>query len=623
MGQAEHKLTVNTLRLTLYASAAFAVLFGIGMYGFAAHGNNLLQGVYGTLKLLLVDAPDFVFEGNNWALMVAAFTLPLFPAAALLSLLGAAAGVQWQLLRVVVRPRRHVFLGAGKMAASVAKNLATKGQHSILAVEQNIEGQYAQTIAGYAGALVLQHDVNNSLLLRKLRLQHAETIYVFTGDDQRNLAVARKVIEQLSHFKKPPRLVINIEAHEVLNVVTEEALFRNYQRRAELLWFSAPQQKARELSKRYPMRLASTLQQPEPIHVAVLGQGADSEALVLQLAKQNALLTAQRLYVTWFGRSEHHYNQFLLNHPVLGATQAKPEFGGVTPNVQLHFVNTGSNGVSVEIVRSAIHQQQGLPLHVAYMMEPDDYCGITETVRLCQVTKALNVSTRMVTCIAGSVFESLTKVQNSVAHYGPALTQVCWFHALNDLFDSSEKYPGELSDIFGLLVHSAYKAIFTKPPLQARHEHLQPEFEQRLHQVEQAARDEWLMHLPEAFRASSRQSGDHIFIKLRELGFHLRRRVPDDAPGIAESVLANLNKAIEHHIDALLRLEHTRFANERLVDGWLFHASNDKSLKLNNTLIPFDALAPEEVLKDEVIIRVMPVLLRHPYVQQYFVLSEI
>ncbi|MBR9907468.1 MAG: hypothetical protein GYB30_05370 [Gammaproteobacteria bacterium] len=623
MPQAKHTLTVNTLRMTLYASVAFAVLFGIGVYGFVAHGNNLLQAVYGTLKLLLVDAPDFVFHGNNWSLIFAAFTLPLFPAAALLSLLAAAAGVQWQLIRVVARPRRHVFLGAGKMAASMAKNLAAKGEHSMLAVEQNIDGQYAQTIASYAGALVLQHDVNNGLLLRKLRLQHAETIYVFTGDDQRNLAVGRKVIELLSHCKKPPRLVINIEAHEVLNVVTEEAVFRNYQRRAELLWFSAPQQKARELSKRYPMRLASTLQQPEPIHVAVLGQGADSEALILQLAKQNALLTAQRLYVTWFGRSEHHYNQFLLNHPVLGATQAKPEFGGVTPNVQLNFVNTGSSGVSVEIVRSAIHQQQGLPLHVAYMMEPDDYCGITETVRLCQVTKALNVSTRMVTCIAGSVFESLTKVQNSVAHYGPALTQVSWFHGLNDLFDSHEKYPGELSDIFGLLVHSAYKAIFTEPPLQARHKNLQTEFEQRLHKVEQAARDEWLTQLPEAFRASSRQSGDHIFIKLRELGFQLRRRVPDDAPGIAESVLTKVSKAIEQHIDALLRLEHTRFTNERLVDGWLFHASNDKSLKLNNTLIPFDALAPEEVLKDEVIIRVMPVLLRHPYVQQYFVLSEI
>lgn len=623
MAQVKHTLTVNSLRITLYAGVAFAVLFGMGMYGFLVHGHNVWQAIYGTLKLLLVDAPDFVFHENNWALIVAAFTLPLFPAAALLSLLAAAAGVQWQLFRVVFRPRRHVFLGAGKMAASVAKNLATKGEHSMLAVEQNTEGQYAQTIAGYAGALVLQHDVNNGLLLRKLRLKHAETIYVFTGDDQRNLVVARKVIEQLSRCDKPPRLVINIEAHEVLNLVTEEEAFRHYQRRAELLWFSAPQQKARELTKRFPMRLVSTRQQPGAIHVAVMGQGAESEALVLQLAKQNALLTAQRLHITWFGRSEQQHAQFLLNHPVFGATQVQPEFGGVTPNVQLNFVKIGSNGVSVELARAAIHAQQGLPLHVAYIMEPDDYCGITETVRLCQVTKALNLPTRMVTCVAGSAFESLAKVQSSVDHYGPALAQVSWFHALHDLFDSHEKYPGELSDIFGLLVHSAYKAIFTEPPLQARHENLQSEFEQRLHKVEQAARNEWLTQLPEAFRASSRQSGDHIFIKLRELGFQLRRRVPDDAPGIAESVLAKVSKAIEQHIDALLRLEHTRFTNERLVDGWLFHASNDKALKLNNTLIPFDMLAPEEVLKDEVIIRVMPVLLRHPYVQQHFVVSEI
>lgn len=623
MAQAEHVLTVNTLRIMLYACVAFTVLFGIGVYGFLLFGSSWLQAIYGTVKLVLVDAPDTILQRGNWALVVAAFTLPLFPAAAILSLLGAAAGVQWQLLRVVAKPRRHVFLGAGKMAASVAQTLGARGEKSLIAIDQNIEGQHALSIAAQAGALVLQHDVNNSLLLRKLRLQRADTIYVFTGDDQQNLVIARKVIHQLKNARNSPRLVINIESANVLRLVTEEESFRAYQRKAELLWFSGPHQKAREITKRFPIRLVSSQQQPGPVHVGIVGQGADAEALLLQLAKQNSVLRNERLHITLLGSDPQRFAAFMLNYPMLSTANSDPEYGGVAPNIQLNFMQIGDAGVTPQVVRASIQAQQNEPFQVVYIIEPNDYQAITETVRMCQVMTAMNMTARVVTCIAGNEFESLAQVHKAVAHFGAALDKVTWFHALADLFDRHEHYPGELSDIFGLLVHSAYRAIYTEPPLQAHQANLQTEFEQRLHRVAAAAKHEWLTQLPEAFKASSRQSGDHIFVKLREIGFQLRLRKPNDEAGIEAGLLGELNTAISEHIDALLRLEHTRFTNERILDGWLFHASNDKSLKLNKTLIPFADLSPHEVLKDEVIIRVMPVLLHHPHVQQYYALKKI
>ena len=614
-------INLGSLRAALYAGLAFVVLYSLGVWGFLQHGFSWPQAIYSTLKLVLVDAPDPLFDDANWALLVSAFTLPLFPAAALLGLLGAAAGVQWRLLRIVANPPKHVFLGAGKMALSVMHTLHERGERSLLAIDEDTESPHAQKIA-QLGALLFRHDANNTLLLGKLRLHCADTIYVFLGDDARNLEVAQKIVKLLQQVANPPRLVVNIESRDMLMLATEAESFRTYQHRGELLWLSAPEYRARELSKRFPLRTQSSLTAPGPLHVAVVGQCANAHALILQFAKQNALLCEAALHISVFGQSPAAFATFMRDHPVLNATADEPEFGGVAPLVQLQFVTIGADGVSPRALREAIGKQANLPVSVAYIVEPSDYHGITGTVRMCQVAAAQNLNIRVVCCLSGTEFASAGQAQQATAHYGAALQRVAWFHSVRDVFASYEHYPGERSDIFGLLVHTAYRAIYSDPPLAAELDNLQDAFEQRFKAIEQAAQTEWLAELPEAFRASSRHSGDHIFIKLRELGFELRSRTANDNEVISEAIICALNNAIAEHLPSLLRLEHTRYCTERLVDGWLYHDSNDKPLRLNKTLVPFAELPPNEVFKDEVIIRVMPVLLRHPYVQKHFILQQ-
>lgn len=615
-------INLGSLRAALYAGLAFVVLYGLGIWGFLQHGFSWPQAFYSTLKLVLVDAPEQLFDYANWALLFSAFTLPLFPAAALLGLLGAAAGVQWRLLRIVVNPRKHVFLGAGKMASSVLHALHERGERSLLAIDEDTESLHSQKVA-QMGALLFRHDANNTLLLCKLRLHCADTIYVFLGDDARNLEVAQKIVKLMQQVANPPRLVVNIESRDMLMLATEAENFRAYQRRGELLWLSAPEYRARELSKRFPLRTQSSLTAPGPLHVAVVGQCANAHALILQFAKQNALLTEAALHISVFGQSPTTYETFMRDHPVLNATADEPEFGGVAPLVQLQFVNIGADGVSPRALREAINKQANLPVSAAYIVEPNDYRGLTATVRMCQVAAAQNLATRVICCLAGTDFTSAAQAQQATLHYGAALQRVAWFHSVGDVFVSHEHYPGERSDIFGLLVHTAYRAIYSDPPLTSETDKLQSAFEQRFATIEHAAQTEWLAELPEAFRASSRHSGDHMFIKLRELGFELRPRKADSEEVISEAAISALNDAITEHLPRLLRLEHTRFCTERLVDGWLYHDSNDKPLRLNKTLVPFAELPPNEVFKDEVIIRVMPVLLRHPYVQKHFVLQQV
>lgn len=67
--------------------------------------------------------------------------------------------------------------------------------------------------------------------------------------------------------------------------------------------------------------------------------------------------------------------------------------------------------------------------------------------------------------------------------------------------------------------------------------------------------------------------------------------------------------AVIGNLQQLKELEHRRFVAERLVDGWVYGSVTQKSLKINNTLIPYHQLPAGEKSKDEAMIRVLPLLI--------------
>jgi hypothetical protein len=616
-------IDIRTLRLLFYAVVTFTLLFALGVYGFWALGAPLLSSIYYSVQLVVLEAPDVLHDGPNWAILIAAFTLPLYPAAALLGLLGSAIGVQWSLVRLQFSPREHVFLGTGRLTASLVDTLQAQKKLSILAVDINTDQKHARRVLQCANAMLLRHDINDSFVLRKLRLKRAKCVYIFAGDDDRNLEIARKIIALFANERSKgglPRLVINIESADMLALATEEDCFQAYQKQGGILWFSAPEQSARELLKQHPPRLESSLNAQHPLHLGIVGQGLVAEELVLQAAKQSASLADTVTAITVFGESRERFDQVIASHPVLAAQGDEPEYGEVVPLVNIHFVQVGGQGLAAQAVREASQAQGEVPLQVLYIVEGSDYRCLTSTLRAKQAISALSLSTRLVARLTGSQFNRCSEARAALKNKHEALDGVTWFHGVFDVFDEQEAYPGETADAFGLLIHAAYSAIYHGEPLTADAPDLQARFEKRLNEVMPSARAEWQGDLREDFRASSRQSGDHLLVKLRELGFELVRS--SDGGGASDNDIAAVTAAIETHLPALLRMEHRRFVTERLIDGWLAHPNNDKQLKLNRTITPFDKLPASEAFKDEVIVRVIPTLLRHPLVRERYLLRK-
>lgn len=58
------------------------------------------------------------------------------------------------------------------------------------------------------------------------------------------------------------------------------------------------------------------------------------------------------------------------------------------------------------------------------------------------------------------------------------------------------------------------------------------------------------------------------------------------------------------------------------MSGWIYGKMKNKPLLINETLVPFDCLSENEKNKDEIIMRVIPLILSHPSIKQFYYLMK-
>jgi len=92
--------------------------------------------------------------------------------------------------------------------------------------------------------------------------------------------------------------------------------------------------------------------------------------------------------------------------------------------------------------------------------------------------------------------------------------------------------------------------------------------------------------LDEGLRRSNRQRAWHVDVKLRVLDMH---RVPKGEVPSGNKVVVAFSK---EEIELLAEIEHNRWMAERLMDGWRYAQTTDKTKKLHADLVSY-ALLPE------------------------------
>jgi hypothetical protein len=106
--------------------------------------------------------------------------------------------------------------------------------------------------------------------------------------------------------------------------------------------------------------------------------------------------------------------------------------------------------------------------------------------------------------------------------------------------------------------------------------------------------------LSENLRESNRNQAENIALKLRESGY--------DFALAAEWDLQPLQFPAEV-VEEMAKMEHRRFVDERLREGWKYGWPKDDQKKISPTLIPWDELSEEEKDKDRDPVRSIPAFL--------------
>ena len=111
-----------------------------------------------------------------------------------------------------------------------------------------------------------------------------------------------------------------------------------------------------------------------------------------------------------------------------------------------------------------------------------------------------------------------------------------------------------------------------------------------------AAWDELLEHLKE----SNRQQADHIFKKLNRIGYTVHKVNNRNATPITFT---------KDEVEIMAEMEHARWNNERLRNGWQWDEKRDSVKKTSPYLVPWSQL-PDKIKEwDRHTVRNIPVLL--------------
>lgn len=580
------QVNLRATRIWVYAILSFTIILVIGFFGYLdtpvlrviAQKENAVpwfSALYYSFQLVFLDAPDFFHQSltsQNWKLIVAAFLLPLFPAFALFRLLTRIFGVQLSLIRLAFFPRKHVFLGAGRLSASVVDSLKSRDgrankNSSILAVDINNEQANSRHIRECSQVMMLEHDVNDRHFLKTLQLHKAASIYVFTGDDTRNLEIGLKVAETLTqkNSKTVQRLIINVESPQLRSLAAENNSIKQLIKDGvDVLWLSGATHAARALINQYPPSNSV----PKSLHVGVLGGSTLVHEIAAQLVKQSLIdNTSQHypasLHITIFGNDESEYQQLLAQHPVLAAEPTDKEYGEIAPPAQVQFVKIKAAAITPKDIARALDSKNKQAFDAVYVTETNDRACVGSAFRVKQaLTFHGYVDTKIIACISGDVYPNCSALLRELsADMHSVLGNVSWFHPHADAFDPYDNYPGETTELLGKYIEYAYGALFEGGIKKASEK---PDLGK--------VKEKWLA-LTESFRDSNRQASDHYAVKLRYLGYVVERR----------SVLENLRRHLEVKAPILMRAAKDQLLNIlfELINAVLIAIPTDLQKKLN------------------------------------------
>ncbi|MDO5055103.1 MAG: hypothetical protein Q4D86_07260 [Pasteurella oralis] len=589
-----------------------SIFFCLGLWGYSEQHLSFIDALYSNIKLIVINGEE---HAPNWQIELARFALPLFTIGAVVKLFVQVIGQKITFLSLKLFPPHMVVFSTTKLAF-VSSILANRPGKKLF-IDISKEG------IAYYGELP---DRNYKLLhlpelsfeqLNSLNLKSAETIYLVALQDETNIALAQSIIPLLNRTNSKPRLLINVANRLISRIANQEHIFEQYRsEKGEIVWGNAIHSAARLLLQKRPPLRESSLSTNGILHIGIVGFTRLTGQLILNIMRNCVYLNIHQIYLSIFSQHPEAYEQFLQENPLLLKENQRKQIygGGGFPLEANHYVCRETH-ISPALLTDVI-AKYGEFNHI-YVTDDIDYMVLEACYKIRQSLTALQVPAYLTACLFEKDLAYVEKL-NLVAQANKVENQDIYYFSM---IQSSINYPyEEAHDVLSLIIHTAYQAVHSRAFPSIKSVEFGPQFASAFLEHIDSANKDWRESLQEGFRHSNRCAADHLFIKLRELGFEL---VHQKECGSQDLLIAELHYAIQQHLTSLLRLEHQRFYQERLTDGWLYAKQNDERQQLNCSLVPFEQISELEKHKDECMLRLIPFILAQPMVRQHYQLKKL
>jgi hypothetical protein len=558
-------------------SGGVVIVFVLAYPGFSVAKKNFstLDILYRIIQLFVLNFDTAIID-PNWKLELARWLAPAVATYTAARLLAVIFSEQLKLLKIRFLKRHIIVCGLGNKGLFLSLKLKSDG-HKVVAIELDEENDNIKECKDN-GIIVLIGNGAAPYYLRKAGLNKAAYLLAVCGQDRINAEIAFEARRLVSSKKqKPLTCVIHITDTQLCRLIKEREFETVKNDVFRLEFINLFDLAARALIKSYPPMDEREEFQTSPPHLLIVGAGRMGESLVVHTAKKWLELpgrVGQKFKVSLIDKAAGKKQKiFYLRYPRL------KEICQLMP-------------LEMDLQSPEFEESD-------FLFDSQGECRFT-VIYICLNNDSFALSTAL------SLHHQLRKFAT------PIVVRMSSETGLAELIQGEAHGLGRLHS-FGLLDRVLEPELF----LIGTHEILSRAIHEEYCR-DQRARGAILKsnsslvpwnELPETLKESNRRQAAYLGVKLETIGCYI---VPMSDWG-AETI-----EFSREEIEAMAKIEHDHWMEERINDGWKFDAGpKDNKKKTHPSLVLWEQLSEEEKEKDRNPVREMQAFLEKAGFQIY------
>ena len=547
----------------------------LGLIGFTKNGiatgeeRTFLDSLYLTLGLLSMNSGS-VPGPVSWELQVARFLVPALAAYTALLALATVFTQQSQQVRLWFMRDHVIICGLGRKGVRLANQFRDRGE-KVVVIEAD-EGNDWIEASRSSGAVVLNGDASDPEMLCKARLNRARYLISVVGDDGKNAEVAVQA-EKLSHEREDGALTCSIHLvdPQLWYLLREKELDIAADSHFRLELFNIFDRGASLLLKTHSPWASDQGEHICDKHLMLIVLGKLGQSLIIQAASQ---WREQRV------NADHRLKFKIID---LDAEQ----------KVETLYVRYPNLEEVCEIeplqmdVRSADFQS------AEFLYDEGGHCDV-DSVYVCMDNDSLGLRT------------GLTLYQKIRDYNIPVIVRMVEDTGLALLLHEGGKKGSTYKNLhaFPLLDKTCTPDLILRGTHEVLARELHTAYLEGVESSEKVEKDDPSLvpweQLSEYTKEKNRNQADHIPIMLNKAGYRI---IPLRDWNAADF------KIEDEDVKIMAPLEHARWRQEKISEGWKFGPDKDNDLKTNPNLVPWEDLRREGINKNKKFIRDLPKVL--------------